>query len=137
MNFFTQDVPSPIENGDSVINCFTEIIKREDHKADEVIFIFCSDNYLLDLNIKYLSHDYFTDVISFDYSENNVISGDIFISVDRIRENAEKFNVTFQNELLRVMIHGLLHLFGYNDKTPAQKAAMTAKEDEYLKLLNV
>lgn len=136
INFFNQDVPSPIENGTFLITWFLEIIAREDHKADEVNYIFCSDKYLLDLNIKYLSHDYFTDVISFDYSEDNVISGDIFISIDRIKENAEKYKVTFQNELMRIMIHGLLHLLAYDDKTPAQKTAMTAKEDEYLKLFN-
>ena len=101
-----------------------------------ITYIFCSDNYLLDVNKKYLNHDYFTDVITFDYVKNKVISGDIFISVDRIKENAEFYNVSHETELLRVMIHGVLHLIGYDDLTDEQENEIHSKEDFYLNFYN-
>jgi rRNA maturation RNase YbeY len=99
--------------------------------------IFCSDEYLLDVNKKYLNHDYYTDIITFDYVEDKIISGDIFISSDRVRENANQFNVSFEMELFRIIIHGILHLLGYKDKTKKDKSLMTEKENFYLsRLLN-
>ena len=83
--------------------------------------IFCDDNYLKKINVKYLNHDFFTDVISFDYSENKIIKGDVFVSVDRVKENASTFGVSFNDELFRVIIHGVLHLCGFNDKTVEEK----------------
>ena len=100
-----------------------------------VNYIFCDDTYLLDINKKYLQHDYFTDIITFDYSENlQVLTGDIFISIDRALDNANTYGVTIDQEVKRLMIHGLLHLIGYNDKEPQDKEIMTAKENLYLEI---
>ncbi len=107
------------------------ILKEQKIKGD-ITFVFCSDDYLLKLNKDYLQHDYFTDIITFDYCEKNIISGDIFISIDRIKENARQYNVTFENELQRVMIHGVLHLVGYKDKSEEEKKIMREKENFYL-----
>lgn len=102
---------------------------------NEINFILTNDEYLLGINRQYLDHDYFTDIITFNNSENtSELEGDIFISVDRVRENAETMGVTFKDELHRVMIHGVLHLIGYNDKTQKQKEQMRSKEDAYLSL---
>ena len=90
-------------------------------------YIFCDDTYLLDINLQYLNHDTLTDIITFDYSDENTISGDIFISIQRVRDNAKKFNVDFEEELLRVMSHGVLHLLGFNDKTESDKDLMRNK----------
>ena len=113
-------------------------INKEKRKEGDITFIFCSDEYLLLINKQYLQHDTYTDIITFDYSEGDSaqpISGDIFISIERVKENAEKFSTTFENELHRVIIHGVLHLLGYKDKTKVAKAQMTSKEDYYLKQL--
>jgi probable rRNA maturation factor len=98
-------------------------------------FIFCSDQYLLNINRQFLNHDYFTDVITFDYSEGKLISGDVYLSIDRIRDNAKLEMVTFEQELHRVMVHGVLHLLGHSDKGKALKQKMRKKEDLYLSLL--
>ena len=100
----------------------------------DISIIFCSDNYILDVNIKYLHHDYFTDVITFDYCEGDKLSGDLFISIDSVRENAIEFGTDFDEELHRVIVHGLLHLIGYDDHTPDDQKVMRAKEDYYLSL---
>jgi probable rRNA maturation factor len=110
------------------------VILAEGKSAGEISFIFCDDNYLLEMNVKYLSHDTFTDVITFDYSEENRISGDIFISTDRVRENASNFKKPFDEEIHRVMVHGVLHLCGFKDKTKKDAALMRQKEDTYLAL---
>lgn len=108
-------------------------IAGEEHKQFmEVNFIFCSDERLREINVEYLEHDYYTDVITFPYADNAVY-GDIFISADRVRENAANAGVPFETELCRVMAHGVLHLAGYGDKTPAEKEKMTAREDFHLK----
>jgi probable rRNA maturation factor len=109
------------------------VIKNENHKVGNINYVFCTDNYLLTLNQKYLNHDTFTDIITFDYSEKNIISGDIYISIDRIKENANNLKISFEKELNRVMVHGALHLMGYKDKKRADKDLMTTKEDFYLK----
>ena len=98
--------------------------------------IFCSDNYILDVNVKYLGHDYFTDIITFDYCEKNILSGDLFISIDTVRDNAEFYKTEFQDELNRVIVHGLLHLIGYDDHTPEEQKIMREKEIYYLELRN-
>lgn len=100
----------------------------------DISIIFCSDNYILDVNLRYLHHDYFTDVITFDYCEGNRLSGDLFISVDSVRENAVEFGTEFDDELHRVIVHGLLHLIGYDDHTPEDQKQMREKEDYYLGL---
>jgi rRNA maturation RNase YbeY len=100
--------------------------------AGDISIVFCSDDYLKVINLKYLNHDYYTDVITFDYSENNRISGDLFISIDRVNENAGLNNINFIQELYRVIIHGVLHLCGYNDKTVKEKKEIREKEDFFL-----
>ena len=100
----------------------------------DISIIFCSDNYILDVNIRYLHHDYFTDVITFDYCEGNKLSGDLFISIDSVRENAIEFGTEFNEELHRVIVHGLLHLIGYDDHTQEDQKVMREKEDYYLGL---
>jgi len=106
-------------------------------RISELNFIFCSDDYLLDINQQYLRHDTYTDIVTFDSSEEEeVIAGDIFISVERVQENARKFNVSETDELHRVIIHGILHLCGYLDKTKADKTLMTEKENQYLEKRN-
>ncbi len=103
----------------------------------DINIIFCSDNYILDVNLRYLGHDYFTDIITFDYCEGKKLSGDMFISVDSVRENALEYGVEFDDELHRVMVHGLLHLIGYDDHTPEEELLIHEKEDYYLRLRNI
>ncbi|MBP3270476.1 MAG: rRNA maturation RNase YbeY [Bacteroidales bacterium] len=103
----------------------------------DVNIIFCSDNYILDVNMRYLQHDYFTDIITFDYCEGKTLSGDLFISIDSVRENAIEYGVEFDDELHRVMVHGLLHLIGYDDHTPEEEKIIHEKEDYYLKLRSI
>ena len=98
----------------------------------EINYIFCSDPYLLEINKQYLGHDYFTDILTFDYSQKPVVSGDLFISIDTVRENAEYYGATFEEELHRVIVHGLLHLIGYDDHTPEEQKTMREKENYYL-----
>ncbi|MCB9202472.1 MAG: rRNA maturation RNase YbeY [Flavobacteriales bacterium] len=126
-----------ITNRLAIRNWIDDAIREEGFKSKEITFILCDDEYLLDMNKKYLEHDYYTDVITFDYTANKEVSGDIFISVDRIKENAKNNNVSEKNELYRVMIHGVLHLCGYKDKTIKQKEEMTQKENYYLEKMEV
>ena len=111
-----------------------EAIMEENRKAGEISYVFCDDEYLLKKNVKYLKHNTLTDIISFDYSTGKLISGDIFISIERVYENAEDFGVSFNDELHRVMIHGILHFCGFKDKTKEEKTLMRSKEDYYLSL---
>jgi probable rRNA maturation factor len=111
-----------------------DVIRREGKTPGVISYIFCSDDFLVDINIKFLNRDYYTDVISFDYTENGVISGDIMISVDRVKENAANMGITFVDELKRIMVHGLLHLIGYDDNTKESKEIMSKREDLYLDL---
>ena len=107
-------------------------IKKLKFEAGDISVIFCSDDYLKQININYLNHDYYTDIITFDYSDKNIISGDLFISIDRVRENADINNENFNREICRVIIHGILHLCGYNDKTSKEKEKMRKLEDVFL-----
>ena len=111
-----------------------QIVIREKKNLGDIVYVFCDDKFLLEKNIKYLNHDYLTDIITFDYCEDRTISGDILISVERVRENAKSYNVSFFTEIKRVIVHGLLHLLGYDDKTNSSKKEMTEKEDFYLNL---
>ena len=108
------------------------IIDNEGFTKENIVIVFCSDSFLLDLNKKHLNHDYFTDIITFSYTTLDRISGDLFISVDRVKENALKEGVSFERELERVVYHGVLHLCGYNDKTPEEIKEMRSKENYYL-----
>lgn len=133
INFFEEDIAYTLKQKTAVRNWVTETIQAEGFKLKELNYIFCSDSYLLQINQQYLDHDTYTDIVTFDNSDiAKTITGDIFISIDRIRENASKFGVTEANELHRVIIHGALHLLGYKDKSPADKKKMTLKEDFYL-----
>lgn len=115
-------------------NWIKTIINNEHFKTGEINYIFCDDEYLLKINQQYLKHDEFTDIITFDYREGVVLSGDIYISIIRVRENALNFGVTFQDELLRVLSHGIFHLCGYKDKTKTTALNMRNKEQEAIKL---
>ena len=110
------------------------VIESEIKKPGDISVIFCSDRYILDVNIKYLQHDYFTDIITFDYCEGNRISGDLFISIDSVKENAVHYGFDFENELDRVMVHGVLHLLGYDDHTPEDISVMREKENYYIQM---
>lgn len=109
-----------------------DAITSENFIAGDITFIHSSDEYLLTINKQYLNHDYYTDVITFDYSEDKIISGDIFVSVERITDNASEYNVNLHDEYLRVIIHGVLHLCGYKDATDEERKSMRNKEDYYL-----
>ena len=110
------------------------VAESEIRRLGDISIIFCSDNYILDVNMKYLQHDYFTDIITFDYCEGDLLNGDLFISVDSVRENAAFYETEFENELNRVIVHGILHLIGYDDHTKDDIAVMRAKENYYLSL---
>lgn len=109
-----------------------DVVRLEGKKTGIISYVFCSDEFLADINSKFLKRDYFTDVISFDYTKNGVISGDIMVSVDRVRENAVNMGIAYLDELKRIMVHGLLHLIGYDDSTTESKANMSRREDFYL-----
>jgi len=136
IQYFNEDVPLPKIKKRNSTKWIRETILSEGKRVGDISFIFCSDNYLLEVNKTYLDHDYFTDIITFDYVEGTLINGDIFISVDRVLDNSVEFKTTFENELNRILIHGILHLLGYKDKNKKDKLLMTEKEDFYLKLLN-
>ena len=125
-----------IESFEVSLELYTEkisyIIDNEGFTKENIVIVFCSDSFLLDLNKKHLNHDYFTDIITFSYTTLDRISGDLFISVDRVKENALKEGVSFERELERVVYHGVLHLCGYNDKTPEDIKEMRSKENYYL-----
>lgn len=111
-----------------------ETIENEGFRLGNINYIFCSDEQLLDINIQYLNHDYYTDIITFDYKENHIISGDIFISTDRVKENAIINNEEFDDELNRVLVHGILHIIGYKDKMDEDIKIMREKENTYINL---
>ncbi|AMA50526.1 MULTISPECIES: rRNA maturation RNase YbeY [Flavobacterium] len=113
------------------------VIESENKELNEINYIFCDDEYLLEINKQYLDHDYYTDVISFDYTEEGLIAGDIFISIDRVKENASNLGISFEEELKRVVIHGVLHYCGYKDKNPIEEEIMRSKEDEKIKMFHV
>lgn len=113
------------------------VVSSEDAEIAQLDFVFCADDYLLEKNIQFLKHDTYTDIITFDYSEGKRIGGDVFISIDRLKENTDKYKVTFEEELLRVMAHGVLHLLGYSDKNDADTSLMRTKENEMIRLFHV
>lgn len=122
-----------LKNKTKIRTWIEDTIKKEGYQLEHLSYIFCDDKYLLKLNKEYLNHDTYTDIITFDYREKKgIINGEIYISIDRVKANAKDFKMGFSNELHRVMIHGVLHLCRYKDKTPKQQAEMRAKEDYYL-----
>ena len=136
INIFFEDTDEFDLSKLNVESNIEKLVTNEDRTLGDVNYILCSDAYLLDINRQYLNHDYYTDVISFDYCEDNVISGDVFISVDTVADNAKEYGVTFEKELARVMIHGVLHFVGYNDKSDEEVPVMRAKENQYLSLFD-
>jgi len=138
IHFHTEDIGFTLKNKTRIKKWIVETIERKKREVGEINFIFCSDAYLLTINKQYLQHDTFTDIITFDYSKESIslpISGDIFISLERIKENAVTFSKTVEEELQRVIIHGVLHLLGYKDKTKSAKEEMTKEENNCLKKL--
>ena len=132
IEIFYEDT-KPLKLNKPHINVLSKyLINKELMKFGNISLIFCSDKYLLDININYLNHNYYTDIITFNYVEGDVVSGDLFISIDRVKENAVEFDAIFIKEIYRVIFHGLLHLVGYNDKTKQEKKIMREKEDLYL-----
>lgn len=134
ITFHNEDISYTVKKKNHIKSIIKTAITDEAKKLKEIAFIVCSDDYLHKINQEYLKHDTFTDIITFDYCENDVISGDIFISIERVKENAIKFNQNIEYELFRIIIHGVLHLLGYKDKSPRDKKIMTEKEDFYLTL---
>lgn len=136
ISYFTEDTDFRFK-GRALNNRWLRMVAESEIKrVGDLSIIFCSDNYILDVNMRYLQHDYFTDIITFDYCEGNRLSGDLFISVDSVRENALFYGTEFSDELNRVMVHGLLHLIGYDDHTEEDQKTMREKEDYYLSVRN-
>lgn len=137
INFYNENIDFEPENKHLIQKWISSILEEKKFSPGTLNYIFCSDEYLLKLNQQYLDHNTYTDIITFDYSTGKVLSGDIFISIDRVKENASKFRKTFENELHRVMVHGILHLIGYKDKTDVESKEMHNQEDHYLERLKI
>ena len=134
ISYFTEDIKFELK-GKLLNNRWLKmVVGSEVKKMGDLSIIFCSDPYILDINLRYLQHDYFTDIITFDYCEGDTVSGDLFISIDSVRENALFYGASFEDELDRVMVHGVLHLLGYDDHTPQEQAVMRAKENYYVNI---
>ncbi len=135
IHFFSENIPFTLSNKTLIRSWLLKCAASEKQTISELNYIFCSDKYLRKINKKFLNHDYYTDIITFPTSMpgDKNISGDIFISIDRVRDNAKSYGVRVNEELHRVMVHGLLHLCGYGDKTSSQEKIMKAKENFYLK----
>tara|TARA_B100000678_G_scaffold270195_1_gene257913 strand:- start:306 stop:725 length:420 start_codon:yes stop_codon:yes gene_type:complete len=136
INFFSEN-NFELEDNVAYEKWLQNVIISEEKKEGDINYIFCDDEYLHEINVKYLNHDDYTDIISFDNAVGNILHGDIFISTERVAENAEKFQVSFQKELKRVIAHGLLHFCGYKDKTDDEAQLMREKEDEKIKMFHV
>lgn len=135
INLFFEDVEIPGLDSEFFYSWLSKVCDLEGKKLDEVNLIFTSDDYLLDMNVKHLNHDFYTDIITFDYCEDVLIIGDLFISKDRVEDNARLGGVGFTTELNRVIVHGVLHLIGYKDKSPEDEILMRSKEDWALSLI--
>ncbi len=132
VKYYSEDSAFQLKNKLSVRRWLKFVAESEIRKIGNVSIIFCSDNYILDINLKYLQHDYFTDIITFNYNEGDYISGDLFISVDSVKENSVMYGTEFIDELHRVIVHGILHLIGYDDHSEEDQKLMRSKEDYYL-----
>ena len=130
--FHNADTSYILKNKRIISSWITDTIKEEEKQLEEISYIFCTDDYLLKINQEHLNHDTYTDIITFDYTENGIISSEIYISVDRVRENAKNLGVAALDEMHRVIIHGVLHLCGYKDKSDLQSQEMRGKENYYL-----
>ncbi len=134
---FNSEIDFQLDNETLFANWISRVILSENKKEGDINYIFCDDEFILEINKQYLNHDYYTDIISFDYSVGNELHGDVFISIERVQENAEDYNVTFDEELKRVIVHGVLHYCGYKDKSEEEEVVMRNKEDEKIKLFHV
>lgn len=126
-----------LENEEAIAKWLSDVISSENKSEGEINYIFCDDEYLHKINVEYLNHDTLTDIISFDYSLGNELNGDIFISVERVQDNAKDFKVSFEEELKRVLVHGILHYCGYKDKGEEDEVLMRSKEDEKIAMFHV
>jgi rRNA maturation RNase YbeY len=134
---FNYETDFNLDNEEATASWLGKVITSENKKEGEINYIFCDDEYLHKINVEYLDHDTLTDVISFDYSMGNELNGDIFVSIERVRDNATDFNVSFEEELKRVLVHGVLHYCGYKDKGEADQLLMRSKEDEKITMFHV
>ena len=134
---FNYETDFELENVAHYEDWISRIIESEGFDEGEINYIFCDDEYLHKINVEYLDHDTLTDIISFDYTVGNVLQGDIFVSVERVKDNANDFNVSFEEELKRVLSHGVLHYCGYKDKSPKDEALMRSKEEEKMQMFHV
>jgi rRNA maturation RNase YbeY len=134
---FNYETDFELENEAQYEDWISRIIESEGFDEGEINYIFCDDDYLHKINVEYLDHDTLTDIISFDYTVGNLIQGDIFVSVERVQDNAKDFNVSFEEELKRVLSHGVLHYCGYKDKSPEDEAVMRSKEEEKMQMFHV
>lgn len=135
VNFFNEKHPFRLRNKTKIKAWINNTIQKEGYTLESINIIFTSDQHLLEINKEHLNHDYYTDIITFNYNEGKLVSSDLFISIDRVKDNARTIKTTFTKEIHRVMIHGVLHLIGYNDKSEAEIKEMRSKEDYYLKEL--
>lgn len=135
INFFSEDTELPFIDKSTVSGWIREVISMHDKIAGEINYIFCSDEKILSVNREFLKHDYFTDIITFDYSEQKILAGDIYISLDTVASNAADLRSSYESELNRVIVHGILHLCGFKDKLPDESMQMRKLEDEALNLL--
>jgi probable rRNA maturation factor len=126
-----------LDNEEAVASWLSAVISSENKTEGEINYIFCNDEYLHKINLEYLKHDTLTDIISFDYTMGNEISGDVFVSIERVIDNAKDYNTNFTEELKRVLVHGVLHYCGYKDKTESDEALMRSKEEEKIKMFHV
>jgi len=142
VNFFEEGITFSLSDEQRIRDWIDNIVDHEttfqqiEFSLGDISIVFCSDGYLLEINKTYLKHNWFTDIITFDYTIDRIISGDLLISIDTVKDNANQFNVSFENELHRVIAHGVLHLLGYNDKTDEEKQMMREKEDNHLLYLS-
>ena len=134
---FNYETEFALQNEEVISSWVQKIIDSEGFETGEINYIFCDDNYLHKINVEFLNHDTLTDIISFDYTLGKLINGDIYVSIERVEENAQEFNVTFDNELHRVLIHGVLHYMGYKDKEEVEKKLMRNKENNSLLMLSI
>ena len=134
---FNYETDFELDNVEQYEDWISRIIESEGFDVGEINYIFCDDEYLHKINVEYLDHDTLTVIISFDYTVGNVLQGDIFISIERVRDNANDFNVSFEEELKRVLSHGVLHYCGYKDKSPKDEALMRSKEEEKMQMFHV
>lgn len=132
INFYNEEINFTLKNKTKIRQWINSCTAAEQREIGEVTYLFGNDDYVLSANRQYLNHDYLTDILTFDYSEGGVLQGDVIISIDRVKDNAKQFGVSMENELLRVIIHGILHLCGYKDKTKKEAAVMRSKEESCL-----